>query len=366
VDYSLYCMLRTSELDDVRALVKGMGDYCILPLYSDRLPFPQFEHLTEIPAEFGEGKSFSRYSGTCYLWNRSGSPPPRIGRTKDGRDYMLLSSESEVIELRRYGTAELTTVTFRVSLEVTLPDGSARAWSQEALDVWQAVVAWIKARCKYIPGERMYASTAAVAVLVQRADPAEWVIKLAGKLGLPIPPQPPKRERKSYSASFQEVYKALGLSGKPCPDVKRRPTYRDQDLGPSFFRENILADQFHDLTLPGLYIGRCEVAEMSFVGSDLRLSTFNWNDFHECDFTECDLSRSDLRGCKFVDCKFVKTDLHGTDLRYSDHENCDFTGAKVRGAILHVSQRGEIALSEEQLSDVTWTEDPGDPDKDAS
>jgi uncharacterized protein YjbI with pentapeptide repeats len=122
-----------------------------------------------------------------------------------------------------------------------------------------------------------------------------------------------------------------------------------------------------------LFVGRSELRRVSFVGSDLHLSTLNWNDFVECDFTECDLSRCDLRSSQFVRCKFDGADLSGADLRAATFEDCSFRGTSLRGALLYKKPRSfglfksgsdqtSLQLSKSQSSSVNWSGEAPEPE----
>jgi uncharacterized protein YjbI with pentapeptide repeats len=106
--------------------------------------------------------------------------------------------------------------------------------------------------------------------------------------------------------------------------------------------------------LYGLFIGRSELQEVQFRGTDLHLSTFCWNDFIECDFSEANLERSDLRASLFTSCSFRNASLEGSDLRRATFEACDFQGAKMSGAILTRGQRSQLRLTPDQRKVVRW------------
>jgi hypothetical protein len=111
---------------------------------------------------------------------------------------------------------------------------------------------------------------------------------------------------------------------------------------------------------------------VSFRGSDLHLSCFNWNDVAECDFSRTDLSRSDLRATRFADCDFSSANLSGADLRGSRFDGCTFEGASMRAAILYgrpkllglfafgFDQRS-LPLSPTQRSEVNWSTEAPQP-----
>lgn len=200
--------------------------------------------------------------------------------------------------------------------------------------------------------------------MLRLPSPPEWVSKALKK-------KTPKRKsavgggrpgvRLMYDASFEVARSAIGLGGAPQPGVARRPSYDDEKPGPGLFRAAVMEQGLENLTLPGLYIGRSEVVDVCWCGSDLHLSSFHWSDFERCDFSGCDLHDSDLRACNFRDCNFRGADLRECDLRGSGFEGCDFTNARLDGALLLDSPRGELALSAEQQAAAKWTSEYEEP-----
>lgn len=167
--------------------------------------------------------------------------------------------------------------------------------------------------------------------------------------------------RKSYEESFTTLAEAVEIVGEPKPEVARPPRNDDQDFGPSIFRALVENVDLSDLTLPGLYVGRSELRRVFFAGSDLHLSTFNWNDLVDCSFYLCDLRGSDLRACTFERCSFTRADLSRADLRNAAFGGCDFTGANLDGAVLQPSQRETLHLSAEQAAAAVWSDEGSEP-----
>jgi len=205
-------------------------------------------------------------------------------------------------------------------------------------------------------------SHATLGALSGLAGRPAWVDDLQRAMPRPKPPPAEPAGKLSYAASFDFAQAQIGLDGEPRPRVRRRPRYDDEPLGPSIFRTEVVEQSLPKLTLPGLYIGRSRLANVSLAGSDLHLSTFNWSDFADCDFSECDLSRCDLRGCNVERCTFVGADLRRSDLRVSGFANCDFSKAQLDSAILNLDQRLELSLTDEQASIVAWTDKPEEPE----
>lgn len=166
---------------------------------------------------------------------------------------------------------------------------------------------------------------------------------------------------RSYAESFALLHERLELIGEARPEVSRPPRHDDEQPGPSIFRSVARDEDFQTLTLPGLFVGRSSLVNVSFAGSDLRLSTFNWSDFAYCDFAGCNFAGSDLRACRFSNCSFEDADLENTDLRRSEFRSCNFTGARMAGAkVVRASWLsrlvgGGLRLSREQSGEVTWS-----------
>lgn len=177
---------------------------------------------------------------------------------------------------------------------------------------------------------------------------------------------------KSYDDSFAHLRSQIEIIGDPRPAVDRPPRHDDDNPGPSIFRSWVEDASLGDLTLPGLYVGRSDVKRVSFRGSDLHFSCFNWSDIIECDFGWTDLSRSDLRATRFARCDFSNANLSGADLRGSRFESCIFEGASMRGAILYGrrkllgllaigSDQRALPLSPAQRLEVHWSAEAPQP-----
>jgi len=122
-------------------------------------------------------------------------------------------------------------------------------------------------------------------------------------------------------------------------------------------------EDFSSITLPGLFVGRTSLLYVSFAGSDLARSTFNWSDFTGCDFSGCNLAGSDLRACTFRDCSFDGADLRDVDLRRSSLKSCTFKSARMAGCKLGKvgvlsGLLGGLRLAADQRAEVDWS-DPG-------
>ena len=173
---------------------------------------------------------------------------------------------------------------------------------------------------------------------------------------------------RSYAESFALLQERVELIGEPRPEVSRPPRHDDEEPGPSIFRSVAEDEDFLALTLPGLFVGRSSIVNVSFTGSDLRLSTFNWSDFTLCDFSGCNLAGSDLRACRFNSCSFENAELTNADLRRSEFRSCNFTGARMAGVrVVRASWLSRLAghglsLSREQRAEVAWSERGPEPE----
>ena len=136
--------------------------------------------------------------------------------------------------------------------------------------------------------------------------------------------------------------------------MSTRPRHDDDNPGPHDFRALVADSDLSGFTLYGQFIGLSEVRNVRFVGADLYLSPFCWNDFFDCDFSGADLSQSDLWASNFTSCKFRSADLEGCDLRQSIFESCDFQGAKIAPALLTHRQRPTLKLTPEQRKSIPW------------
>jgi BTB/POZ domain-containing protein KCTD9 len=180
------------------------------------------------------------------------------------------------------------------------------------------------------------------------------------------------KARPSYTDSVGVLKERVDILGDALPDVSRPPRHDDEVLGPSVFRMGVAEVSLDDLTLPGLYVSRSELERLSFRGTDLHLSTFNWSDIIECDFSGADLSGADLRACKFERCDFSRAILVGADLRGSSFESSTFSEADLTGALLQrrrgllgllklAEDQRSLPLSVEQRRSVSWREDAPEP-----
>jgi len=144
--------------------------------------------------------------------------------------------------------------------------------------------------------------------------------------------------------------KRIGLAG-----------YDRKGSGISFFKLPYIRDEssnliwrLENLTIPGVFICRCGVSEISFRNTSLVGSSFCWNDFDEIDFRDADLSDCDLRCSQFRKVNFAGAILRRADLRMSSFEDCDFTGADMSGTKLTRDQADGLNLSQQQLHSIDW------------
>lgn len=143
--------------------------------------------------------------------------------------------------------------------------------------------------------------------------------------------------RKTYEASIEELERrsVIRQGSAPSEPPSVRPRY-DEVVGRlSFFRTLVEDQSFADLTLPGTFFGRSELARVSFRSCDLSHSTMCWNNFIDVDFTDACLADCDLRASIFHGCRFANADLSRALL----------------------GRRQKIELSEEQLRQVEWCDD---------
>ena len=178
--------------------------------------------------------------------------------------------------------------------------------------------------------------------------------------------------RASYIESFAVLSDRVEIIGDPLPAINRPPRHDDDELGPSIFRMRVEEVSLEGLTLPGLYVGRSELVRVSFKGTDLHLSAFNWSDILDCDFSEADLSNTDLRACKFSRCDFSGANLAGSDLRGSTFAGSNFSGADLSNALVQRQRKffglvstskdeGQLKLSDEQRRSLRWSDDAPEP-----
>ena len=99
------------------------------------------------------------------------------------------------------------------------------------------------------------------------------------------------------------------------------------------------------VTLPHLFACRSLVSRSSFVSADLHQSVITWFDVEHVDFSSADLSESDLRNSQFVAVRFENAWLEQCDLRCSSFDGCDFSGARLGGAIVTRDQLEVLPLS---------------------
>ncbi len=166
-------------------------------------------------------------------------------------------------------------------------------------------------------------------------------------------------ERHDYNKSFEIAQEALGIEGEPIENVTQRPAHDDEELGPSLFRTGVEDAEVHDLTLPGLFIGRTDVRSLRMTNCDLRLSTFCWNDFTGCVFERSILRATDFRNSNYLRCSFVDADLREADLRRTFFEQCDFTGADLTRAVATPDFTDLVSLTETQHQQIQWADDSG-------
>lgn len=166
--------------------------------------------------------------------------------------------------------------------------------------------------------------------------------------------------RLDYATSCQKLHK-LGLTASanpPLPD--RLPRYDDEEpLGVNFFKTEVSGD-LSGLTLPRTFFGRSEITKASFRNSDLHESNLCWNDFSDVNFGKADLSRCDIRASLLESVFFHDCNLALADLRQSGFTGCSFEGASMKGAVLTYEQKEALHLSASQISEISWTHDPGE------
>ncbi|NOS99678.1 MAG: pentapeptide repeat-containing protein [Phycisphaerales bacterium] len=316
--------------------------------------------------EFPQFSEFEQMTAEKFVWWFP-DESPRFRTVYTSLEDYCIESGSEVIECSRYtGGAGIVGegVKFdwddmtQISSSEWIPQSEAFA---RHIDQLRRLLDEL---CVRDP-ERVRYSRRLLQQLARLPNSPEWVRRASRKkrsTGSVAPESGRIKMRLAYNRSFEFVKSAIGLDGAPRPDPAHRPRYDDERRGPGFFRASVVGQRFENLTLPGLYIGRSELRDVSLVDSDLHLSTFNWTDFERCDFSRCDLHASDLRGCNFKDCSFTEADLTKADLRCSGFEGCEFSGAKLAAAMLHDGQRHEINLTDEQFGVVEWTQNLEEPE----
>src|SRR5215472_9717076 len=167
--------------------------------------------------------------------------------------------------------------------------------------------------------------------------------------------------RLSYDESFTLLKERVDVMGDPQPVVVRPPRHDEEKMGPTIFRIFVEDVSMEELTVPGLYVGRSEIANVSFQRTDLHFSTFNWTDILDCDFSESDLSGADLRACRFERCNFKNSNLSGADLRGSSFEACSFEDAIMRGAKLRSTDEQQLQLTPAQRAEAIWSHEAPEP-----
>lgn len=311
----------------------------------------------DMPYDADTTRDARRIRRRCVLWDRSAARPLVYEASWEVEgSHWPRTDQQEAIEVTVNTDCESgkTFLCFQIGDSVLKEDGTWAPMPDRLTRAFAHLKSEIKRRCKYVASERWYVTPAALERLRSLENPPDWVKNVRGSTRR----QAPKHGTTmlSYDESFDAMKKAAGLEGQPRPDVSRRPAYDDEPAGPSFFRTSVADQRFENIKVPGLYIGRSELASVVFAGSDLHLSAWNWSDFNECDFSRCDLHDSDLRACEFRDCNFSNADLRQCDLRGSGFAGCDFTGARLDQALALQDQRDELRLSPEQQAAVTWTD----------
>lgn len=141
-------------------------------------------------------------------------------------------------------------------------------------------------------------------------------------------------------------------NAKGKPRFASRSVVNEETL--SFFRTEVIGEEFSRLTMPRTFFARTGIASTLFRDTDLQGSFMCWNDWLDCDFSKANLAQADMRCCQFMYCDFTETDLTTADLRNSDFVHCDFTNAQMSNACLTPDQMQTISLSELQKSMINW------------
>lgn len=177
----------------------------------------------------------------------------------------------------------------------------------------------------------------------------------------------------SYEESFKFLNEKAGIFGELRPLVTRLPRFDDDPPGPSIFRSLVEDAYLKKLTMPGLFIGRSELRNVSFAGSNLRLSVMNWSTFTKCVLSDCNLSDCDLRASEFLNCSFIGADLSGADLRGAIFTGCSFDGAIFEKTKLYRAQKRfglfktaadqeSLPISKEQRAQAAWLNEVPEPE----
>ncbi len=166
-------------------------------------------------------------------------------------------------------------------------------------------------------------------------------------------------ERKSYFESCVRLMEVGIISPPLMPE--RRPRHDDEEpLGVNFYKSGLEDADVSGLTIPRTFIGRSQLVRSSFLNTNLSESTLCWNDFSDVRFDQADLSNSDLRASIFERVSFRGAKLAGADLRRSSFLDCDFTDADMVGATLTRDQRERLGLTECQIEQIAWADEPGE------
>jgi len=167
-------------------------------------------------------------------------------------------------------------------------------------------------------------------------------------------------ERLDYEASCRRLHQLGFTESEYLPKPGHRPQYDDEEpLGVNFFRTTVTGD-LSDLTLPRTFFGRSEIRQAFFRNTDLEESNLCWNDFTDVDFTSANLSRCDMRASLFERVLFDNCELGLADLRRSSFVGCSFKGASMKGTVLAYEQKNDLSLSDVQISEIAWMNDPGE------
>ena len=166
--------------------------------------------------------------------------------------------------------------------------------------------------------------------------------------------------RRSYEDSRRVLESLLAIDAGEKPVAPPPLSPADGAPGVHLFGAMLAKAKLEHLTLPGTFISRSEIRDLSFRDTDLTECTAHWNDFIHVNFSGADLSRSDLRGCVFERVRFVGAALAGVDFRYCGFKKCDFTGAEVTDMKLTAKLGAALKLSREQQSVIDWQADDGE------
>jgi len=354
-----FCMT-PAEFTELIDLAVNSGDVYFLPDRSRDATIWSIDRLAALQT-YEQRAALIGPSDWYYLWDRNSCPLPLV-KQSEVDDYFI--SYVDGVHVAKGNDDWSGNIRGRIEVDDygIGADGSTAQISPSTVARFEAMRKWIKQRSTYVPEDGRYVTNGALQRLLVSGKVPEWAAAAKQRLDKKRPPKKTLGPRVPYQASFQRARDRAGLEGDPKPKVRALPRYHEETLGPSWFRTAVGNHDLQNLTLPGLYIGRSDVREVSFAGSDLHLSAFNWSDFEDCDFSRCDLSRSDLRACNFRNCRFTAADLSRADLRNSGFEDCDFVGARLDDAILMNDQKDAIALPDVQASGIKWTDEYEEPE----